>query len=56
MRNLNLSYNLLNFNKESPDFDDSEFFMANISTFFKNAKFVVDVNLSGMNLQKEQIL
>ena len=56
IRNLNLSYNILNFNPKSPDFEHSNQFMKNITQFFKTAEFVNHVNFSGMNFKKQQIL
>ena len=53
---MNLSYNLLNFNVDSPEYEDSESFMKNLTNFFKLAKFINHVNFSGMNFQKGQIL
>ena len=56
MRNLNLSYNSLNFNVDSPEYEDSESFMENLGNFFKHSKWINHVNFSGMNFQKSQIL
>ena len=56
IRNLNLSYNMLDFEFESPGYDDSEKFMTNIMEFFRIATFVNHINFSGMNFKKPQIL
>ena len=38
LRNLNLSYNLLNFNEKSSEFQDSKEFMENMNEFVKTSK------------------
>ena len=49
IRNLNLSYNELDFNEKSPHYEDSMRFMINIDKFIPRARFLNHINLSGMN-------
>ena len=51
MRNLNLSYNALNFDEDGPHKADSNRFMRNIQEFFKIATFINHINFSGMNFK-----
>ena len=57
MRNLNLSYNRLNFDTSKAENEQankySHKFMENIKIFFSEAVFVNHVNFSGMNWEKE---
>jgi len=57
MRSLNLSYNSLHFDQNSPrDLEHSENFMANMRNFFALAKFVNHVDFSHMKFTKEKML
>ena len=56
MRNLNISYNSLDFDEKSKDFEDSKQFMVHLKVFLTETIFLNHVNLSGMNFKKEQIL
>lgn len=55
LRNLNLSYNKLEFSQRSQDRMYSQLFMDNIEKFFWEALFINHVNFSGMNLNEEQV-
>ena len=55
MRNLNLSYNKLNFEGDNASAEASDRFMQNIGEFFELAKFVNHINFSGMNLKSAQL-
>ena len=48
MRNLNLSYNYLDFNEKSPEYNDSISFMNNFKAFLQYAIFINHINFSGM--------
>jgi len=56
IRNLNLSYNILEFNEDSVNYEDSIGFMENIRNVFKNCKYLSHVNFSGMNYDKKHLL
>ncbi len=55
LRNLNLSYNKLEFNLNPVDRMHSQLFMDNMEKFFWEALFINHVNFSGMNLNEEQV-
>ena len=55
MRNINLSYNRLNFDDEGDAKVQSERFLTNLEEFFEQSKFVNHVNFSGMNLKQKQL-
>ena len=57
MRNLNLSYNRLNFDEvaDPVQASDSMVFMNNIKIFFENAMFVNHINFSGMDFLPKQL-
>ena len=44
-----MSYNTLNFNELSVDYQDSISFMENIKEFFKAARYLAHLNFSGMH-------
>ena len=52
MRNINLSYNILEFDFGNSNYDHSQTFIENIMNFFKLAKYLNHINFSGMNFQK----
>ena len=56
MRNLNLSYNDLDFTEGSTNYNDSISYMVNIEKFLQRANFINHINLSGMNYGPTQIL
>ena len=56
MRNLNLSYNDLDFTQGSTYLQYSLSFMENIGKFLQRAKYINHINLSGMNYGPLQIL
>lgn len=51
MRNLNMSYNALDFDPKSEQLDDSNEFIGNMKEFLAEATFMNHINLSGMNLR-----
>ena len=55
LRNINLSYNRLNFDEAGEAKVQSERFLTNLEEFFEQSKFVNHVNFSGMNLKRKQI-
>ena len=56
MRNLNLSYNQLNYNEKSPHFKKSLKFLVELKEFFSAAIYINHINFSGMNFGKAQIM
>lgn len=57
IRDLNLSYNCLNFDVVgSPEYQHSQNFLDNMFTLFKNAKVLNHLNFSGINMPQEQMV
>ena len=50
LRNIDFSYNRLNFNIESPEYEDSLKFVKNLCNFLDNAIVMTHLKLSGMEL------
>ena len=50
LRNIDFSYNRLNFNIESPECEDSLKFVKNLCYFLENAIVMTHLKLSGMEL------
>jgi uncharacterized protein YjbI with pentapeptide repeats len=56
LRNLDLSYNMLNFEpRNQQEFKDSTQFIKNISKVFLNSVFFNHLNFSGMNIDKSHM-
>ena len=49
IRHLNLSYNILDYDFDSPNKEHSDKFLIHIHEFFEICKFINHVNFSGMN-------
>ena len=50
LRNIDFSYNRLNFNTESPEYEDSLKFVDNLCNFLDKAIVMTHLKLSGMEL------
>ena len=53
LRNLNLSYNKLDFDSSREARKNSELFISNMEKFFWEALFINHINFSGMALKEE---
>jgi len=55
LRNLNLSYNTLNF-VDDPGYEESIEFMEHMCRFFKKKIYLNHVNFAGMNFDRDNLL
>ena len=56
LKNLNLSYNRLDFQSSDEDSAYSRKFLSNMRNFFQGARWLNHLNMSGMNIEQEELL